>query len=228
MMIKDEDFIQHEGSKSAQKAINEFGVTIYFRQTENDTKFTISGYVTGFKNPKYICRADTIKDCNDVFLEICEKLTFLSKFQNNINFTAFFSELKKNYAPSEKQRRFNDTSDDGIISVRVKKEEKYGGWIPIVRDYEKGTKNYRGGHISSVVSTENEAEEICKNCLNEYNIYGAYSRTIKNHRCNLEHETFIELNDTINEFYVFGNNKRTDISEVQYTAIMNILNMGSN
>ena len=216
-MVSLDDFKQHEGSKSTQITLNQFGVTIYFRQNNDDDKFNISGYATGFKNPTHICRVSSIEDCNDVLAEICRMLVFLSKIQSNIDMHKFFSLMHERYSPSERQRRFKDVSDDGIITVFVKKEGE--SWIPKVCDYKKGTKEHGEGFLSSAVPTEKEAEDICKNCLNEYNIYGYYQRHSNRQRFALEHESTHIHEDMANECYVYDNGIKTEISQEQANKI---------
>ena len=223
-MITLEEFKQCEGSESTQRTINEFGITIYFRQNNGDDKFNIAGYVTGFERPAHFARVDSIDDCNRVFKEVCDQLTFLSKFQEDIDMHNFFEEMHKRYTPNDRQRRFKSTSDDGIISVSVKKEEDL--WIPKVRDYEKGTKEYRVGFISSAVPTEKEAETICKNCLNEYNTYGNYTRDISKPKYIFEHQ-IVEIADTMDdEYYLYERGITTGITQEQMNKIKIMIENG--
>lgn len=222
-MLIIEDFNQHRDSKSAQKTIPEFGVTIYFRQKNNDSKFAISGYVSGFDRPEYICRVESIEECNTIFFEVCEKLSFLSKFQPKIDFKNFFEEIHNTYSNSN-ERRFKDTSDDGLITVRVKQEK--GGWVALVSDYLKGTSEYKTAWIAPKVPTEVEAEEICKNCLNEYNIYSEYSRNVSHRRCTMEHEIIEEIESLGEEYYLYENGITIPISQERMEKIKIMIENG--
>ena len=214
-MITIDDFKDNHKSKSAQKTINEFNATIYFLQT-TDGKFNISGRCIGFKQPKYICRVTSIDECNSIYLEICEKLTFLSKFQDSIDMENFFEELHKQHTPSERQKRLKETSEDGIITVYVKKE--YDQFVPRVIDYQKGTTNYRKGHITPATPIEKEAEESCLRVLNEYNIYGEYSRKLDKRSYIFEHEK-IKGEPTENECYLYDNGVKTEMSQEQLEKV---------
>ena len=221
-MITIEQFEKHKTSKSTRRTINEFGVTIYFALINGDKKFRISGYTTGFNKPEYICSVSTIDECNGVYQEICEKLTFVSKFQKDIDLKQFFIELKNEYSPH--QKRFNGISDDGIISVWVKKEGEM--WIPKIKDYGKGTEEYREGFLSSVLPTEKEAEDICKNCLNEYNLYGHYKRLTNRKKFILEHESVDIAPEIGNEYYIYDNGIKTEITQKQIEKIKIMIENG--
>lgn len=239
-MLKKEDFDKKEKVFSAKYEIIGKNINLYVHQDINENgildeskEFKIFGYVPG-QSVKSIRSAPNLEEVNSYIIDFCKDLELVSGVSNEYDLGKFLQKQSDRF-PSDRRvtsYRVSTTTQDGDrVEMYVRWEQKLcknnGGYLPMVCDVELHSKTYKEGQLHPAVPTEEDAKLIVDTQMSKLEFEGYYNRKgarkLRNH---FKHEK--ECNELSNdEFYVFGNGKKTELSELQYNAIINILSMSN-
>ena len=177
-----EDFEEKGNGITNIISIEDRPLTIHIRKDNDSDSFKISCY--GYQaDITYITSRDTLKEVDEVVTNICEKLEWAYEFAETFSLSKFISQIKKEYPKSPVNTRFRVTSADEQITMFVEYNHsalnKTGGYTAWVRDVECESHEYKEGQLHWAVPTEEEAERIVKERINEYDCFGYYTRKFK-------------------------------------------------
>lgn len=177
-----EDFKKKGNGITNIISIEDRPLVIHIRKEDGADYFKISCYGYGVKIT-YITARDTLEQVDEVVNNICEKLEWAYGFADNFDLKRFIAQIADEYPKTRSNTRFRLESDDGNIVMFVEYNHAVrnnnGGYTAWVKDIECASNEYKEGQLHWAVPTEEEAERIVKERMNEYNCFGYYSRKFK-------------------------------------------------
>ena len=170
-------------------------LTILIRKEDDQDFFKILGYGYHVKI-KHIVSKDTLEEVDEVVMDICKKLESACYVTDKWDMSTFLEKLSLEYPKQQNRTRLRLTSNDGKITMFIKEEKN--GFVCKVRDYKEGTTELKEAYIHYAVATEEEAERILTERMNEYDCFGYYSRILKRKpKYHTQHEKNV-IDDCVN------------------------------